>query len=275
MKSLSILIKANIQDILHSRWFLIYSVIFGGAIVLLFALGITESQVLGFSGLTRLLIIYIQLCIAVLPIFILISTVRSLSAEREHALLEYWLSMPISLFSYFWSKVFSRFIMILIPTVVAIFGAAIWGLITDLNIPWSQILYYIVLLISLVWCFLCIGIFLSVVSHKQEVALGLALFIWLLLLLFIDAIMIGVMLQQQFDDTWIILISLLNPMQAFRTAAILLFDPEFTVIGPAAYVILEIFGKTGFLVFCTVYPFLLGWLFSIIGYFIFNKKDIV
>ena len=54
----------DFRESIRARWFLMYCLIFGGAIVLLFVLGITESSVLGFTGLSRVLITYIQLCVA-------------------------------------------------------------------------------------------------------------------------------------------------------------------------------------------------------------------
>ena len=73
----------------------------------------------------------------------------------------------------------------------------------------------------------------------------------------------------------IIFISLLNPLQVFRTGAMLLFDPELTILGPASYVILDFFGKQGYLIFCIAYPMLLGWIFSLLGFRLFKKGDLV
>ena len=66
----------DLRESVRARWFLVYLLIFGGAVVILISLGITESQVMGFTGLTRMLITYFQLCIAILPVFILITTGR-------------------------------------------------------------------------------------------------------------------------------------------------------------------------------------------------------
>jgi len=43
---------AEIRESFRAKWFFLYTLIFGGAIVMLLALGITESQVLGFTGLS-------------------------------------------------------------------------------------------------------------------------------------------------------------------------------------------------------------------------------
>ncbi|MBF0279698.1 MAG: ABC transporter permease subunit [SAR324 cluster bacterium] len=267
--------QAEIKESIRARWFFLYSFIFGGAVVLLFALGITESQVLGFTGLSKLLVTYLQLCIAILPIFVLITTVRAVVGDRESNVLEYFLSMPISLGAYFWGKLAAKFLIVFLPVLVTLLGAAGWGMIRSFEIPWRLVGYYILLLGTLAWCFLGIGMFISSWVRKQEWALGLAFLTWLVLLIFIDIIMIGVMLQNQFEEKLIIGISLLNPLQAFRTGAILLFDPELSSIGPASYVILDSLGSQGFLAFSIFYPLALGWIFSWGGYIVFKRGDLV
>lgn len=68
--------------------FAIYCLIFGGLVALLFVFGLTESRVLGFIGLSRLLVTFIQLTMAILPIFVLITTVRSAAARASALVLK-------------------------------------------------------------------------------------------------------------------------------------------------------------------------------------------
>ncbi len=265
----------DFRESIRAKWFLMYCLIFGGAIILLFVLGITESSVFGFTGLSRLLITYIQLCVAILPILILVSTVRSVVGDRESNILEYFLSMPISLGAYFWGKILSRFFLVFIPLSSALLGAIIWGMVKNLAIPWQVAGYYAILLGTLSWCFLGLGMLISTLVKKQEWGLGLSILIWLILLLFIDVILIGVMLQQQLKESVIVATAMLNPIMVFRAGAVLLFDPELTSMGPASYVILDYFGYHGFLAFAILYPLSLGWLFSWLGFYRFKKGDLV
>lgn len=266
---------ADFRESVRAKWFFLYSLVFGGAVILLFVLGITESRVMGFTGLSRLLITYIQLCVAILPILILISTVRSVVGDRESNILEYFLSMPISISAYFWGKILSRFFLIFIPISSALLGAIIWGMLKELAIPWQIGGYYAILLATLSWCFLGMGMFISTLVKKQEWGLGLSILIWLILLLFIDVILIGLMLQQQLMESVIVAVALLNPVMVFRTGAVLLFDPELTSLGPASYVILDQMGYSGFLAYTIVYPLFLGWIFSWLGFYRFKKGDLV
>jgi ABC-2 type transport system permease protein len=83
------------------------------------------------------------------------------------------------------------------------------------------------------------------------------------------------MMQQRFNEELIITIALLNPMEIFRVAAISLFDPELTVMGPVAFYILDTFSQMIFVLISIVYPVLIGLLFAFFGFRIFLKKDLV
>ena len=97
MDNLLLTARLDVTELLRARWFLLYSAVFGGIVALLMIFGLTESRVMGFTGLSRLLVTYIQLSMAILPIFILISTVRSVASDREAGVFEYMLSLPVSL----------------------------------------------------------------------------------------------------------------------------------------------------------------------------------
>ncbi|QKF82800.1 ABC transporter permease [Halarcobacter ebronensis] len=275
MKNLSLIAYLDLKESIRAKWFIIYSLVFGGMIALFFIAGVTQSQVMGFSGLSRLLLMYIQVTIVILPIFILITTVRSISGDRDTHILEYMLSFPISLKQYYWGKILGRFITVFLPVFFAMFIAIIYGAIIGADIPWDIFLLYSGLLFSLSSSFLGIAFFISSFVKTSEVALGISFFIWIFLLAFIDIALISLMMQSRFSEGLIISIALLNPMEIFRVAAISLFDPALTVMGPVAFYILDTFKQTTFVLFSILYPLLLGVIFAIIGYTIFAKKDLV
>lgn len=275
MKNLYLIAYLDLKESIRAKWFLVYSLVFGGLIALFFIAGVTESQVMGFSGLSRLLLMYIQITIVILPIFILITTVRSISGDRDNHILEYMLSFPISLKQYYWGKIIGRFITVYIPVLFAMIIAIIYGAIKGAAIPWSIFFLYTGLLFSLSSTFLGIAFFISSFVKSSEVALGIAFFIWIFLLAFIDIALISLMMQQRFNEGLIIFIAMINPMELFRVAAISLFDPELTVMGPVAYYILDLMSQKGFVSLSIGYPLLLGILFAWFGFIIFRKKDLV
>ena len=275
MNNLLLISFLDLKESIRSKWFLVYSLVFGGMIALFFIAGITESQVMGFSGLSRLLLMYIQITIVILPIFILITTVRSISGDRDSHILEYMLSFPISLKQYYWGKVIGRFITVYIPVIFAMILAIAYGAFKGAEIPWSIFFLYTGLLFALSSAFLGIAFFISAFVKSSEVALGIAFFVWIFLLAFIDIALISLMMQERFSEELILTIAMANPMEIFRVAAISLFDPELTVMGPVAYYILDSVSQANFVLLSIAYPILIGLIFAFLGYRIFAKKDLV
>ncbi len=275
MNQLWLTAKLDIVESLRARWFQIYTLVFGGIVALLFAFGLTESRILGFIGLSRLLVTYIQLTMAILPIFVLVTTVRSVAGDREAGVFEYLLSLPVSLGAWFWGKILGRYVVIFAPVFLAMLGAVIWGYVSNIDIPWGIFGYYTALLAVMALCFLGIGMLLSAIARTTDMAQGAAFMVWLVLVLFLDLILLGVMIQGRIDPEIAVSLALLNPLQVFRTAALAMFDPQLVVLGPAAYVILDLFGTAGFRFFALVYPAVLGLGSALLGYHMFRRGDLL
>ncbi len=274
MTSFLLTAHTDILESLRAKWFLAYSLIFGSLVALLFMFGLTESRIMGFTGLSRLMVTYIQLAMAILPLFVLLTTVRSVAGDREAAVYEYLLSLPIGLAPWFWGKLAGRFLIVFLPVFLAMLGAVVWGVLKGADIPWALFTYYTGLLMALAWCFLGIGMLLSTLSRSADVAQASAFVIWLTLLLFLDLILLGVMIREYLPPESAVAIALVNPLQVFRTAAMLLLDRQLVMLGPSAYVILDNFGEVGYITYALLYPTLLGTLCAVGGYLIFRRSDL-
>ncbi|WP_298351220.1 ABC transporter permease subunit [Rhodoblastus sp.] len=275
MTNLLLTARLDVAESLRARWFLLYSVVFGGLVALLMIFGLTESQVMGFTGLTRLLMTYIQLSMAILPIFILISTVRSVASDREAGVFEYMLSLPVSVGSWYWGRFAGRFVTIFAPVFLAMAGAVAWGALSGLPIPWKHFFIYSALLLSLSICFLGLGFLISTLARSADVAQSAAFMLWLVLVLFLDLLLLGLMLQERMSPDVIIGISLINPLQVFRTAAMALFDPQLVLLGPAAFTILDRVGANAYLVWACLYPALIGLIAAAAGFWRFKSSDLL
>jgi len=274
VKHLWLTAYTDVIESLRARWFMVYSMVFGGIVVILFAFGLSESRIMGFTGLSRLLVTYIQLSMAILPIFVLITTVRSVAGDREAGVFEYMLSLPVSLAAWFWGRFFGRFFVVFLPVFLAMAGALIWGVVKGSEIPWNLFIYYSALLMALAWCFLGIGMLISTLARSSDVAQGAAFITWLVLLLFLDLILLGILIQEHLPPETAVAIALANPMQVFRTATMMLFDPQLVLLGPTAYIILDNFSQTGYIVYAVLYPILFGSVCAGLGYFLFKHSDL-
>ncbi len=267
--------RADIRQNLRSKSFWAYTIFFALFVATMILTGITESQVIGFVGLSRLMVTYMQVSMVILPIYVLISTVRSLVGDKENGVLEYSLSVPISFSQYFWGKFFSRFVVIYLPVVVAKLGAIVWGSFKHLDIPWDLFFLYTGLLAAMIFFFLGLSMYLSSRSHSQENALGISFMIWIFLVAFMDILLIGLMLKWRINPEAVIIASLFNPLQVFRTGSLILFDPMLTVLGPVSYYILDTVSRTTFIIFSLMYPTILGFVFALLGNRYFNRHDVV
>jgi ABC-2 type transport system permease protein len=266
--------QTDLLESFRAKWFVAYTLVFGGLVVLLFAFGLTESRIMGFTGLSRLMVTYIQLAMAILPVFVLITTVRSVAGDREAGVYEYLLSLPIGLVPWYWGKLAGRFLVVFLPVFLAMVGAIVWGSVKGAAVPWVLFIWYTALLMALAWCFLGIGMLLSTLSRSADVAQASAFVVWLTLLLFLDLILLGTLIRNQIPPETVVGIALANPMQVFRTAAMLLLDSQLVMLGPSAYVILDNFGQAGYMAYALVYPMLVGTVCAFGGYLLFRRGDL-
>ena len=115
---------------------------------------------------------------------------------------------------------------------------------------------------------------ISSIARTTDVAQGAAFLAWLIFLLFLDLILLGVMIQERVSPDIAVTIALANPLQVFRTAALSMFDPQLIVLGPSAYVILDLFGEVGYRYFAVLYPAALGIISAGAGYLVFRRGDL-
>ncbi len=269
------LASLELRQSFRSVAFWAYSLLFGSFVALMFAFGITESQIIGFVGLSRLMVTFMQVTMVILPIYILISTVRAVVGDRESNVMEYILSLPISFSGYYWAKFWAKFVEIFIPVFLALLGAAIWGAISNIDVPWDLFAYYSGLLVAMVVCFVGIAMYISALAKSQTMAISTVFILWLVLVAFLDLILMGLMLKTKMDPHAVIFIGMVNPLQVFRTATLALFDPKLTVMGPASYYILDTVSRAVFVIFAILYPIIIGFGAALLGGRYFKRNDII
>lgn len=274
MNSFWAVLRLDLSESFRARWFLLYALTFGGVMAALLAFGLAESRVMGFTGLSRTLAIYIQLVMAILPVFILIATVRSVAGDREAGVFEYMLALPTPLAAWYWGRWLGRFLAAFSPVALALLFAVGYGVAFGADVPWRHILIDLALLASLVLCFLGLGFLISSAARSADAAQSVAFMAWLALLAFLDLILLGLLVRAQASEEIAVAIALLNPLQSFRTGSMLLFDKQLVLLGPSAWLILDRFGEIGYLVWATVYPAALGMAAAAAGYFVFRRGDL-
>ena len=202
---------------------------------------------------------------AIQPVFVLVSTLRSVAGDREAGVFEYLLSLPIGLGAWYWGKLMRRLLVVFMPVFLAMVAGVVRGLAKRAEVPWGLFGYYAGPLMVLAECFLGIGMLLSTLARSADVAQGAAFVVWLTLLLFLDLILLSILVREAMAPETAVAIALANPMQLFRTAIQTLFHEQLVLLGPTAYVILDHLGQTGYMVYTLAYPTLLGALCAGLG----------
>lgn len=275
MKHTFLLAMLEMKETFRAKWYQFYVLTVATMIGIFFYFGLAESRALGFTGLGRLLLTLIQISIIVLPIFTMMTTVRTLVGDREAGVWEYNLSVPVKLSSFYWGKGLGRFLSLYLPLAFGMVAAGVVTMVRGYPVPWLVIFLYTGFIGSNLLFFTGIAFLLSVLSKTQEMALGMGFILWLAFEAMIDALLLGLLLKQRVLSEIILGAAFLNPLQSFRMAAIGLFDPELTVLGPIAYTIIEKIGLNNLLAWAILWPSLAGLGLAALGYGFFKNKDLI
>lgn len=266
--------RSDLSEVLRARWYQLYVAAFSLLMGLFFAFGLSDSSILGFTGLGRIILTFIQAAIVIVPVFVLVTTARTLVGDRESGVWEYILSWPIDLQAYYWGKTIGRAAAVATPLVVAILIAGGVQSAGGAEVPWSAVVWVAAFIGAMAICFVGVALLLSVLAPSQELALGAALALWLALEALIDSLLLGVLVQQRLPAEIVVGLALLNPLQAFRTASFLVFDPQLTLLGPISFTILDVFGRIALLIWALAWPISVGIGSAFVGSRIFSRRDI-
>lgn len=267
--------RLEITQALRAKWFGAYAAVFFGLVGLLLVFGLTESRVLGFTGLSRTLVTYIQLTMAILPIFVLVTTVRSLAGDREAGVYEYVLGLPVGVGGFYAGRFCARYALAAAPVLAALGSALVYGLARGVSIPWAELGFDIGLLLAMIFAFVGLGFLIASVTRSVDTAQTAAFLLWLVLILGLDLVLLGVLIRDRMPIEGVVAIAMLNPLQVFRIGSMVLFDPQLVLLGSAAYAVFDVFGRAGFMVWSLVYPLALGFGSAYAGYVVFRRGDLL
>ncbi len=270
-ENLKTLIQKELLDSLRNRWFLLFTAIFSLLALGLSWMGLAGIRQYGVSGFGRTTASLINLVILIVPLMGLTLGAMSLAGEREKGTLIYLLAQPISHLEVLLGKYLGLGIALLTALCIG-FGLsglvlAIYG--STSGVPAFLGLVFLTFLVALLS--LGLGLLLSSGLQKSATALGSALFIWLVFVFLGDLGLLGTSLVLRVPIEMLFSLSLLNPLQVFKMAAILLLRNNLEALGPAGLYAMRTYGNQ-------LMPFLLGILVlwsvlpTLLAYPIFKKR---
>lgn len=238
-----ILTQKEWRDARHNRWFVLYAIAFAALSLALAWLSLAGMGNYGLAGFGRTGASLINLILLIVPLMGLTLGALSLAGERERGTLIYLLAQPISQPELLLGKFFGLAIALMAALglgfgltammIVAYSGAAEAGAYLTLTG-----LAFLLALVSL-----SLGFLISAAVQRSATAVGLALFLWLLLVFFGDLGLMGTAVVMRLSVSQLFALALLNPLQLFKIAAILDIRSSLDVLGPAGAYALRTFGE--------------------------------
>jgi Cu-processing system permease protein len=237
------LARKEMGDALHNRWFVLYTLAFAALSLALSALALAGAGMAGFAGFGRTAASLINLVLLIVPLMALTIGAQSLAGEREHNTLAYLLAQPISRADIFVGKYLGLTLSLLAALVL---GFGVSGVIMALNGTGAAEPAVYVKLVGLAFLLsltmLSVGFLISVLSRRAGTAVGVGLFLWLVFVFFGDLGLMGAAVTMRVPIADLFALSLLNPLQVFKMAAILDIQATLDLLGPAGIYAMQRYG---------------------------------
>lgn len=266
--------QKELNDARRNRWFILYAAAFTGLALALSWLALSGVGTYGLAGFGRTGASLVNLVLLVVPLMGLTLGALSLAGERERGTLLYLLTQPISQAELLLGKFTGLALAILVALVLG-FG------LSGLLIAWQggatdagKYVTLVLMAFGLALASLSLGFLISSAARKSATAVGIALFLWLLLVFFGDLGLMGTAIVLRIDVDQLFTLAMLNPLQLFKMAAILLIRSNLEVLGPAGVYAVRTYGSQ---LLALLLSILIAWtaIPLAITYLIFKRKGVL
>jgi ABC-2 type transport system permease protein len=263
-------------EVLRSRWLLfcfgLYAVL--GAVFVF--VGMRESNVMGFTGMGRVLFAFCHALTLLLPLLALTATGQTVAQARDDGSLELLFSHPLSRVRWFLAVSLVRLAVLALPLVLLVAALAVYGrLAFGEPVPWDFLTRSMAVSTALLTCFTGIGMLLASGARSQARAMMAILATWALCIALMDFALTGLMLQWRLNPRTVFLLAALNPVQSARLALLSSAEPELAVFGQVGFYLANRVGATGLLLVGILWPLALGISCWLAGLRRFRRTDLV
>lgn len=232
-RSISLVARKEVRDALRNRWFLLYALSFAALSLALSRLSLGGGSAAGHAGFGRTAASLVNLVLLVVPLMGLTLGAASLASERERGTLGTLLAQPISRLELLLGK-YGGLALALAAALALGFGLTAAILVLDgAAIDAAAFGRLVGFTILLALATLATGFLLSAFSRRVGAAMGLALFLWLVLVFLGDLGLMGTAVTLRLEPGTLFAVALLNPLEAFKIAAVGALTGALDVLGPA------------------------------------------
>ncbi len=260
MNAARIMFRLELADALRSRWLLFTAAVYASVFSLFIWLGLRESSVLGFTGLSRVVLNVSNAVVLAVPLVALVATSQTVVRARQSGFFELVLSQPMRRTDWFVGVVASRFVVVVGPLLGLLLIALLASLATGERdaalLP--MVLRSLAVTASLAWAFIGIGFWISARARSPERATVLALLAWLTASALHDFALIGALLRWRLEPAVVFALAAANPEESARIAILGGIDPDLSVLGPVGFWLANTLGPNATLAIGIGWPAVLG-----------------
>jgi Cu-processing system permease protein len=221
MRLLATIAANEIRAGLRNRWVAAAIVLFGGLSLLLTMLGSAPVGTVKDGSLAVVVASLASLSVYLVPLIALMLSHDAVAGEAERGTLMLLLTYPITR----WQLLAGKFLGYLaILSLALVFGFGLAGLVmavgpgTD-TVDIAALMRLIASSVILGAVFIALGVLISVRARERATAVGMAIGLWLIMVVLYDLALIGLLLadtQHTIGSTGLAAAMLLNPADAFR-----------------------------------------------------------
>jgi ABC-2 type transport system permease protein len=268
--------RLDLGEVLRSRWLLLclglYALL-GGVFILV---GLRESEVLGFTGLGRVLFSLCHALVLFLPLLGLLASVQAVNRARDDGSLELFLSHPIGRGDYLAGVALVRFAALALPLVaVMLLLAAEAAIVHGQRVPWAFFVRALTVCAALLAGYVGVGLAASVLVRNPARAMTLVFGIWITSAALLDFAGIALLLQWRVPAPAVFALAAANPVQAARLALLSSAEPTLATLGPVGFYLVNRVGGEALFALGTLWPAAVGLGGWLVAWQAFRRGDAV
>lgn len=234
----------ELRDAVRDRWFWLYLVGFVIVAIPITSLSVADQSVSGAGSFGRSAASLISLVVLLVPLMGLTLGARAVVGPRETGTMAFLLSHPVSRTEVFLGTFLGN-VGAMLAALAGGFGVV--GLLTAMRSPDANVGRF-VLVCALSWllavAMVATGMLISVLARRTTTAVGLSLFVWLLIVVIGDLGLMGSSVATGMPVDALFAVAVVNPAEAFRLTAIYGLEGSLDGLGPVGAYTVDTFGST-------------------------------
>lgn len=270
------IMRLDLADVARSRWLALSLLLYAVLAALFVLVGMRESSVLGFTGVSRTLFSLAHALLLILPLLGLAFTAQVVNRARADGTLEVLLTQPVQPGTYLTAVTLSRALALTFPLIVMLLSVGVLGgLFTGAPVAWSLVIRCVALCTALLWASIALGIAISVHVQSPARAMTYVILAWALGVALLDFGLIGTLLSWRIEPRFVFGLALANPVGSVRIALLSAIEPELATLGPVGFWVATHLGPTVTLLAGLAWPVCFGALAFGLAHRSFRRGDLI